>query len=101
LILLATAPLFLKELRRVAKNQVMAVSGAAFVSTVGGLASIRAYAENVSISTAIISLPFSMMIAVTLAIFAPNLLEKHSRKVYAIRLSATAVMFLAALKLST
>lgn len=100
LILLVTGPLFFRDFIRLSKNQVVAISGAALVSFIGGLASIKAYAENVSISAAIISLPFSMIVALVLAIFVPNLFEKYSRKVYGIRFSAATVMFLAALKLS-
>lgn len=68
--------------------------------TAGLLFSIRAFAENISISTAIISVPLSMLLTVGLAYFRPELLEKHTAKVYAVRLVSAVVMFGAALALS-
>ena len=66
----------------------------------GDILANKAYADNVSISTAIISLPCSMIIAVILSFFRSNLLEKHTVKIYLIRFIATAVMILSALKIS-
>jgi hypothetical protein len=67
---------------------------------IGILTSNKSYTDNVTISSAIISLPMSMIMAFLFSIFAPNLLEKHTLKVYAIRFTAAAIMIISALKLS-
>ena len=64
------------------------------------LFSVKAFGENISISMTIISLPLAMIMTMALSVVAPKLLEKHTAKVYAIRLSAAAAMFVAALGLS-
>lgn len=99
--LLVTVPFFTFDLVRISSTQIKVMIILALADITGLLASNKAYADNVSISTAIISLPFSMIMAIFLSFLAPALLEKHSIKVYAIRLGAALVMFLAALKLST
>lgn len=65
----------------------------------GGLSANKAYQENVTISTAIISLPGSMILAFVLSRIKPKLLEHHTLKVYTIRFLAAAVMFYSALQL--
>lgn len=100
LLLLSTFPLFYKDFRSINKKQVLGVASMALAVAIANIFANRAYAENVSISTAIIALPLSMFIVFTLSIIAPKLLEKHTLKVYAIRFSAAAIMIIAALKLS-
>lgn len=100
IILLLTLPLFLKDFFKVSRTQIGALAILALVDASGTLAANKAYAENVAISSAIISIPFSMIMAFGLSIFAPKILEKHTLKVYAIRFTAASVMILAALKLS-
>ncbi len=98
--LLPTIPLFSKELGKVKPKQVGIVLMISFVSIIGTLASNVAYAVNVSITSAILSLPLSMVMAFMLSLIAPKLLEKHELKVYLIRFSAAAIMIYSALKLS-
>ena len=95
-----TIPMFRKEIASAAVKHygVTALIGA--ISVFAALAANKAYTENVSISSAIISIPFSMIMAFLFSVFAPQLLEKHSKKVYAIRFVAAAVMIGAALQLS-
>lgn len=72
----------------------------ALAEAIGNLASIKAYSENVGISSAIISIPFSMLMAVGLSFVWPKLLEKHTVKIYAIRGASAFVMIYSALQLS-
>lgn len=99
--LTVTWPLFTKDLAGISRIQVGSLSAMAVAGTIGLLAANVAYAGNVGIASAIISLPFSMIIAFAFVLFAPKLLEHHSLKVYAIRFIAAGVMFIAALLLST
>lgn len=100
LMMLLTLPLFGKDLVKVSKSQLgwIALSGLAFVTA--DLAANRAYSVNLGISSVIISLPVSMILAFLFSVFAPKLLEKHSFKVYAVRFSAAFIMIAAALKLT-
>lgn len=100
LFLLVTLPSFIHEAKKVKLQQAGAVFAMSFALLIGTLTSNKSYADNVSISSAIISLPMSMIMAFLLSIFAPNLLEKHTLKIYAIRFTAAVVMILSALKLS-
>lgn len=101
IMLLVTIPLFFKNIRRTTSLQIQGALYMALAGGLGVLASTRAYATNISISSAIVSLPFSMIMAMMLSFIAPKFLEKHTMKVYAIRFTAAAVMILAALKLSS
>lgn len=100
ILLLATLPLFIKDLLKISKLQTAALVILAFIDAVATLAANKAYAANVGISATIISLPFSLIMAATLSFFAPKILEHHTLKVYAIRFTAAAVMITAALRLS-
>ncbi|KKP86807.1 MAG: Permease of the drug/metabolite transporter superfamily [Parcubacteria group bacterium GW2011_GWC1_35_8] len=97
--LLFTIPLFKKVELAINVKQCLNVAVVAFIGTVGMLAANAAYAKNVSLSTVIISLPLSMIIAFLFSIFAPELLEKHSLKVYAVRFTAAIIMIIAAINL--
>ena len=98
--LLLTLPKFWTALGELAWKNLLALALIAAAGTVGGLAANRAYAQNVGVSSVIISLPISMILAFIFSLFWPTLLEKHSLKVYLIRFSAAAVMLAAALGLS-
>ena len=100
IVLTPTIPFFRKEIHTLSIKQLGIVILIAIMGTLGTLASNRAYAENVGISSAIISLPISMLLAFLLSLFAPKLLEKHTLKIYTIRFTAAVVMIFAALKLS-
>lgn len=99
--LIPTIPKFHKEIRKINWRQLLAILSIAFSLLIGDLAANRAFAENLGISSLIISLPFSMIIAFALSFFAPMLLEKHTLKIYAIRFTAAAMMIISALKLSS
>lgn len=99
--LLPTIPLFKKDIKKIRSKQIGALLLISLNGIVGVLASNVAYAKNVGVSSIIMSLPFSMILAVILAFFWPKLLEKHSKKVYFVRLFAASVMIFCALKLSS
>ncbi len=99
-LLVLTWPKFYSDLRKITKVQIGFVSIVSLAGALGMLTTTAAYSGNVGIAAAIISLPFSMIIAFLFAVFAPTLLEKHTMKTYAIRFAAAAVMFIAALRLT-
>lgn len=99
--LLPTFPLFKNDMRRIRSKQISALFVISLAGIAGVLASNVAYAKNIGITTAIMSIPFSMIFAVILAWIWPTLLEKHTKKVYAVRLISTAVMIFCALRLSS
>ncbi len=98
--LLVTLPLFWKDIRKIHLNQIGAVALMSALSAFATLTANKAFASNVNISSVILSLPISLVIAICLSVFYPKLLEKHTAKVYAIRVVAAIVMIIAALKLS-
>lgn len=97
--LLPTIWFFKKDLIQSTTKQYLIVAVTAVAGVFGTLAMNKAYSMNVSISSAIISLPFSLIIAFLFSVFAPELLEKHTLKVYAVRFTSAAVMIVAALNL--
>lgn len=98
--ILPTIPLFYKEYKKTRIDRYSGLLLSTVLFTIGFLFEVKALAQNVSISMAIISLPLSMVVAIAFSVFAPKLLEKHTAKIYAIRLTAAAVMVIAALGLS-
>ena len=68
--------------------------------TITNFALAVALGVNVGITSLIMSIPFSMIFAFLFSVFAPKLLEKHTKQVYAIRFTAAIVMIIAALQLS-
>lgn len=98
--LLITLPLFWKDMRKIRIPQIGAVSLMAALSATATLAANKAFASNVNISSVILSLPISLIVAICCSFFYPQLLEKHTAKVYTIRVIAAIIMILAALKLS-
>lgn len=99
-LLVGTIPLFWKELKKTPIGNYNGVILSGFAASAGGIAAYKAFAVNLGISTAIVSLPLSMVMAFAFSVVAPKLLEKHPLKVYAVRFAAATVMFLAALGLS-
>ena len=97
--LLATWPLFKQDLSRVSLKQYGFMFIPAAAGMIGTFAANKAYAVSVSLTSAIVSLPLSMVIAFLFSIFAPELLEKHTFKVYAVRFASAAAMIVAALNL--
>lgn len=100
ILLLTTVGQFKKDIHKLSLKQVGAVLLVAIIFVIGELTSTRAYAENVGISSVIISLPASMIMAFLFSVFAPKLLEKHTLKIYAIRFTAAIIMIVSALQLS-
>lgn len=99
-LILGTIPFFIKDIKNINIKQTGGVAIMALCLAIGNIMANKAYATNISISTAIIALPISMVMVFFLAIVKPGFLEKHSIKVYIIRFAAAFVMILAALKLS-
>ncbi len=97
---LVTVPLFFRDLSKTPVSRYSGIVISTLLYTAGMLFSVVALAENVSISMAIISLPLALLMTMALSVVAPKLLEKHSAKVYAVRLGAAVVMFAAGLGLS-
>lgn len=100
LVLLFTIPFFIRDVKTIRRRSIGIIAIVAALGTVATLAANAAYAENVSVSTIIISVPFSMILAFLFSVFAPSFLEKHSLKVYLVRFGAATVMVGAAIKLS-
>lgn len=100
LMFLVTIPLFYKEVRTLKKAHVVSLFAMALFGTLGFLGENKAVASNVTITTIIVSFPISMVIAFLFSRFAPQLLEKHTLKVYAVRFAAAAVMIGATLYLT-
>ncbi|MCL4338067.1 hypothetical protein M1271_00075 [Patescibacteria group bacterium] len=100
IMMLLTLPLFFEDLRKINKLQISSMATTGLVFVLGDLAANRAYSVNLGISSVIISLPISMILAFLFSILSPKLLEKHTIKVYAVRFSAAAIMIIAALKLT-
>jgi drug/metabolite transporter (DMT)-like permease len=96
----ATIPFFKLSYKRIKKKEYSMIILISGVDVVANVAAVKAYSISVSIATAIISIPFSMIAAIILAFFMPKLLERHTPRVYAIRIASAAIMFIAALQLS-
>jgi drug/metabolite transporter (DMT)-like permease len=97
--LLGTIKFFKKDLVQTTSKQYGYMALIAFTGIIGTLAANAAYAKNVSLAAVIISIPVSMILAFIFSIFKPELLEKHTLKIYAIRFIAATIMIIAALKL--
>ncbi|NMB56849.1 hypothetical protein GYA19_02825 [Candidatus Beckwithbacteria bacterium] len=85
-------PKFKDELPRTKFESYLRVGLLSIIGGIGDLAAFKAFEDNVSISSVIISLPLSMLMAFFLAIWKPSLLEKHPLKVYLVRFLAAAIM---------
>ena len=97
--ILCTLPLFKSEIGKINLKQYFTIIAVAAVGFLGVLGANAAYSKNVSLASVIISLPLSMIIAFLFSVFAPDLLEKHTLKIYAIRFISATVMIIAALNL--
>ncbi len=98
--LLPTVPLFWKDIRRTKLKVYRGPVLNGMLAALGGLAAYKALAENVGITAAIQTVPLSMIVTFALSLVAPQILEKHLPRVWAIRFTATAVMVGAAIRLS-
>ena len=93
-------PKFKSDLKQTNPREYLGVAVLASIGSIGDLAAYKAFSGNVSISSVIISLPLSMVLAFALSIWKPDLLENHSYKVYFVRFIAAAIMIWAALQLN-
>lgn len=99
-IVLPTIPLFWNDLKKTPLSRYHGLTLSTALFTAGFIFSVRALAENIGISIAIISLPLAMIMTMAISAYAPKLLEKHTAKIYIMRTVAAAVMFVAAMGLS-
>lgn len=97
---LPTIPLFKKEIKILDFSHIVPVGLMGLFDAISMTAANRAYQGNLGISSIIMSVPVSMVIAFLFSIFAPTLLEKHTLKIYAIRFVSTAIMIYAAMQLT-
>ena len=98
--LIPTYPKFIHDAKKITKKQLIPVVIVSITSVVAYLVSNKAYESNVGISSVIMTFPSSMIIAFVLAMIWPKLLERHTMKVYALRFTATAIMFVCAVQLT-
>ncbi len=98
---ITTVPMFVKSISNLKIKQFMPLVLLGLSAMIGTITVNLAYKENVSITSVILAVPTSMIIAVAASFFVPGLLEKHTAKIYAIRFTAAAVMIMAALRLSS
>ena len=92
-------PKFKNDLKKTHIKNYSGVGLLALVGGIGDLSAFKAFEGNVGISSVIISLPVSMLMAFVFSIWKPELLEKHTLKVYLIRFSAATIMIWGALQL--
>src|SRR3989344_3857671 len=95
--LLPTVSKFYKDLPKVTVNQMVIITIVSAFSLIGTIAANIAYGVNVGITSIILALPISMLLAFFFALFMPKLLEKHTLRVYVIRFTAVAIMIYSAL----
>lgn len=100
LLLGITIPKWYKDIRTIRPKHIGSLFFVAFVGMLGILAANKAFEKNVSISTAIISIPSSMILVFLLSRIAPKLLEHHTVRVYIVRFISAGIMITAALQLS-
>lgn len=90
---------FKDDYQRTPLRSYSSVATLAVIGGLGDLAAYKAFSGNVGLSSVIISLPISMVLAFAIAYWKPTLLEKHSARVYLIRFIAAAIMIYCALQL--
>ncbi|RJR16220.1 DMT family transporter [Candidatus Microgenomates bacterium] len=100
ILLVPTIPLFRSELLHLKFRQITPLGALGIFQLITTFAANSAYAVNVGITSLIMATPVSMILAFLFSIFAPQLLEKHTLKVYAIRFTAAIIMIFGALQLS-
>lgn len=98
--LLPTLLFFWRDLPKIRFHDYTHIALSAVLAGIGGLTIITAMTGNLGITMAILTLPLTLLAAMVLSHFAPQIIESHPKKVYAIRLVAAIVMFAAALALS-
>lgn len=92
-------PKFKNDLLSTKPNQYIGVLILSIFGGIGDLSAYKAFEGNVGLSSVIISLPVSMVLAFVLSLWKPNLMEKHPIKVYFVRFTAAGIMIWSALQL--
>ncbi|MEI8232844.1 MAG: EamA family transporter [bacterium] len=92
-------PKIKNDLKTTKPKEYLGVALLSLVGSIGDLAAYKAFEGNVGLSSVIISLPISMVLAFILSIAKPDLMEKHSLKVYLVRFTAAGIMIWGALQL--
>lgn len=92
-------PKFKNDLSNSKPNQYLGVLILSVIGGIGDLSAYKAFEGNVGLSSVIISLPVSMVLAFVLSLWKPDLMEKHPIKVYTVRFLAAGVMIWSALQL--
>lgn len=90
---------FKHDLKTTSLKNYYGVAFLAVIGAVGDLTAYKAFEANVGISSVIISLPISMIMIFVLSFWKPNLLEKHTLRVYLVRFLAAFIMVWCALQL--
>lgn len=99
-ILIFTVPLFWRDIFKINYKQAAVCFLVAVAGTFATIAANKAYQSNISLTSVILSVPLSMVVAYALSVFAPKLLEKHTHKVYLVRFAAAALMIIGAIQLT-
>jgi len=100
IMLLPTIFLFKKEIKHLEKRGLSGIFLTAVISSIGSVSANYAMGKNMSLTSVIISIPVALIIAPLFSKFKPELLEKHSLKVYTVRFAAAAVMIVSAVRLT-
>lgn len=98
--LLLTIPKFIKDIKSTPIHKYIGALGYSLAGGIGRLLMFFGLASNVTVTTAVTSLPISMLMTIPLAYTFPQLLEKHTTKIYIIRLILAAIMIGCSIKLS-
>lgn len=98
--LLLSVPKFIFDLKSTPIKKYIGALGYSLAGGVGRLLMFFGLASNVTVTTAVTSLPMSMIMTIPLAYVFPQLLEKHTIRIYIIRLLLAIVMITCSIKLS-
>lgn len=98
--LIPTIYLFKKDLKKLDIAHVLPVGLMGLFGTLGGFLANLAYKSNLTVSSLIMNMPFSMIYAFLFSIFAPKLLERHTLKIYMIRFASVIIMIWATMQLT-
>ena len=94
-----TLPYFISEIKNIEKKQGLFIFFVAVFDLIGVLASNRAYQENLIISSAIVNLPLSAVMAFLISCFTTKSLENHTWLIYLFRFIGIILIVWAAIKL--
>lgn len=100
LFLTTTIPLFIKEILKTPLNKYLGAFGYSLSGGIGRILMFYGMAINATITTVVISIPTSMLVTIPLSYIFPQLLERHTTKIYIYRLLLAVVMITCSIKLS-